>query len=84
MKYFIPYSQFSIVYIDDILIFSNDIDQHFKHLKIFIQVVKQNGLVLSPTKINLFQTKIKFLGHYIQQGTIIPIERSSNFCGKFP
>ena len=81
---FIPYSHFCIVYIDDILIFSDNIDQHFKHLKIFIDIVKQNGLVLSPTKINLFQTKIRFLGHNIHQGTIIPIERSLIFADNFP
>jgi hypothetical protein len=29
---FTPYTSFSIVYIDDDLIFSNSIDQHWKHL----------------------------------------------------
>ena len=29
------YLEFSIVYIDDVLIFSNYIEEHFKHLKIF-------------------------------------------------
>ena len=29
---FNPYSNFVIFYIDDVLIFSQDIDQHFKHL----------------------------------------------------
>jgi len=55
---FNPYSKFVIVYIDDVLIFSQTIDQHFKHLYTFINIIKQNGLVVSQTKINLFQTKI--------------------------
>ncbi|KAL6332367.1 hypothetical protein AAG906_004937 [Vitis piasezkii] len=38
-----------------------------------------NGLSLLATKINLFQTKIRFLGHHIHQGTFIPIQRSIEF-----
>ena len=79
---FNPYSQFTIVYIDDVLIFSPNLEQHYKHF--FIKIIKQNGLVLSKTKINLFQTRIRFLGQYITQGTITPIERSIAFADKFP
>ena len=81
---FNDYSEFCIVYIDDVLVFSKSIEQHFKHLKTFFYVIKKNGLVLSKTKMSFFQTKIRFLGHYIQQGTIIPIERSVAFAEKFP
>ena len=51
---FYPCSKFIIVYIDDVLSFSQSIDQHFKHIHIFIRIVKQNGLLVSKTKINLF------------------------------
>nr|KYP55965.1 Enzymatic polyprotein [Cajanus cajan] len=81
---FNPYSNFCIVYIDDVLVFSNSIDQHFKHLEIFFKVIKRNGLAISKTKIYLFQTKIKFLGHTIFQGAIRPICRVIEFTDKFP
>ena len=32
---------------------------------------------------SLFQTKIRFLGYYISQGKITPIERSLEFVNKF-
>ena len=54
------------------------------HIQIFINIIKQNGLVVSKSKINLFQTRIRFLGHNIYQGTIIPMERSIEFANKFP
>lgn len=62
---FNPYSNFLIVYIDDILVFSSSIEEHLKHLNRFIQTVKDNDLSLLASKINLFQTKIRFLGHQI-------------------
>ncbi|MCF8701941.1 RNA-directed DNA polymerase [Corynebacterium sp. MC-10] len=77
-------SSFSIVYIDDVLIFSEDIDSHFKHLNIFLKTVKYNGLVVSAKKIKLFQTGIRFLGHDLYQGTYKPICRVIEFADKFP
>ena len=35
------YSKFSIVYIDDILIYSKNLDQPFKHIKTFFNVIKE-------------------------------------------
>ena len=81
---FNDYTNFFIVYIDDVLIFSNFIEEHFKHLKKFQKIVRDNGLVISATKIKLFQTNIRFLGFDIYQGQIKPIHRAIEFANKFP
>ena len=81
---FNDYTKFSIVYIDDVLIFSNSIEEHFKHLRIFQKIVRENGLVISATKIKLFQTNIRFLGFDIYQGQIKPIHRAIEFANKSP
>ena len=72
-----------IIYIDDVLLFSSSIEEHLKHLNKLIQTVKENSLHISTSKMNLFQTKIKFLAHHIQKGTITPIQRSIQFVDKF-
>ena len=81
---FTPYTSFIIVYINNVLVFSKSIDQHFKHLQTFLHVIEKNGLAVSASKMVLFQTKIRFLGHDIYQGTIKPILRSLAFADKFP
>ena len=73
---FNPFSAFIIVYIDDVLVFSNSIEQHFKHLDQFYNIIKESGLVVSAKKMKLFLTKIRFLGFEIYQETIQPISRS--------
>ena len=73
---FTPFTKFSIVYINDVLIFSKSIDNHWKHLDIFVNVIEHNGLVVLATKINLFKDKIRFLGHNIYKGTLSPIDRA--------
>ena len=43
---FSPYTEFIIVFIDNLLVYSQNIE-HFKRLRIFINVVKKAGLVVS-------------------------------------
>ena len=80
---FTPFTEFSIVYIDDVLIFSKSIEDHWKHLEIFVNINKHNGLVVLATRIKLFQDKIRFLGHNIYRGTLSPIDKAIQFCRKF-
>lgn len=81
---FNPFLDFIIVYSDDVLVYSTSIEEYWKYLNRFIQTVKENGLSLFATTINLFQTKIRFLDHHIYQGTITLIQRSIQFVDKFP
>ncbi|XP_028104274.1 uncharacterized protein LOC114303333 [Camellia sinensis] len=81
---FTPYTEFALSYIDDVLIFTSSIDQHLKHLNIFKNVIIRNGLVISAPKMQLFQTTVRYLGHNISNGSIIPINRSIKFASKFP
>ena len=80
---FNPFSKFCIVYIDDVLIFSKSIYEHWKYLNSFLSIIKINGLVVSSPKIKLFQTKIRFLGYNIYEGKISPIDRVIKFADKF-
>ena len=56
---FNDYTRFSIVYIDDVLIFSNSTEEHFQHLTIFQKIRRENGMVISASKIKLLQNKKK-------------------------
>ncbi|RDX96529.1 putative enzymatic polyprotein, partial [Mucuna pruriens] len=55
---FNQYMDFSLVYLDDVLIFSININQHIEHLKKFINIIKENSLVVLEKKSKIFQTKI--------------------------
>ncbi|XP_022889095.1 uncharacterized protein LOC111404534 [Olea europaea var. sylvestris] len=48
-----------------------------------MHVIKKNSLAVSVKKIVLCQTKIRFLGYNIQNGSIIPIQRSLDCTEKF-
>ena len=53
---------FITVYIDDILVASSTLEEHYNHLNKFFDLCEQHGLVLSKRKTVLGQTNISFLG----------------------
>ena len=65
---FNSFSHFTVVYIDDVLVYSSSIDEHWKHLHSFLDIIKRNGLVVFAKKVKLFQTKVRFLGFDISEG----------------
>nr|AEE39270.1 polyprotein [Gooseberry vein banding associated virus] len=62
--------EFVAVYIDDILVFSNSLQEHESHLRQMLEVCRKNGLVLSPTKMKVAVTTVEFLGAIIGNGKI--------------
>ena len=53
---------FVVIYLDDILIYSDNIDDHKKHIKKVLKRLRENQLYTSPTKCVFHQDRIEFLG----------------------
>nr|BAA01607.1 194K polypeptide [Rice tungro bacilliform virus]prf//1817177A capsid protein [Rice tungro bacilliform virus] len=62
--------KFALLYIDDILIASNNEKEHIEHLKIFFNRVKEVGCVLSKKKSKMFLKEVEYLGVEIKEGKI--------------
>jgi hypothetical protein len=54
-----------VVYLDDIVIFSDNIDSHKWHVWSVLDRLCRANLYCSPKKTMLFQSKVKFLGHWV-------------------
>ena len=64
-KIFSDYSSFIIVYIDDMLICSDNEKDHEKHLDVFITLCKEHGIILLEKKVEIKKKEIEFLGMII-------------------
>ena len=53
---------FVVIYLDDILIYSDNLIDHKKHVKEVLGRLRDNGLYVLPTKCIFHQEKIEFLG----------------------
>ena len=54
-----------IIYLDDIVIFSKDLASHLERLEAVFQKLEEAGLKLKPSKCELFQRQLAYLGHVI-------------------
>lgn len=62
--------QFVIVFIDDILIYLKSDEEHTGHLRIGLQVLKENKLFSKLSKCELWLQEVSFLGHVISKDGI--------------
>eukprot|EP01018_Ginkgo_biloba_P028436 Gb_06750 [translate_table: standard] len=67
---FLPYNDFIIVYIDDILIFSPDEETNLMHLNKFYDIIINSGLTLSASKMEINKYFIHYLRLEINKGHI--------------
>jgi hypothetical protein len=59
-----------VVFIDDILIFSKNEEEHDKHLSMVLQKLRENQLYAKLNKCEFWLKEISFLGHIISEGGI--------------
>ena len=56
-----------IVYLDDIIIYSQDAANHIQRFKAFFQKLTKSGLKPKPSKCECFKKIIKYLGHIVSE-----------------
>ncbi|XP_061370447.1 uncharacterized mitochondrial protein AtMg00860-like [Gastrolobium bilobum] len=71
-RIFQPYlDRFVIIFIDDILIYSNSEEEHEEHLRTGLQVLKEKKLYTKPSKCEFWLNSVKFLGHVISAKGVV-------------
>jgi hypothetical protein len=57
--------RFVVCYLDDILIYSKNIEEHEEHVKLVLQKLREKGLYAKAEKCAFHQPKVEFLGYVI-------------------
>ncbi|GJY42241.1 putative reverse transcriptase domain-containing protein [Tanacetum coccineum] len=66
-----PYlDKFVIMFINDILVYSKDEEEHGKHLKIILELLKKERLYAKFSKCDFWLDSVQFLGHVIDHNGV--------------
>lgn len=63
-------SEFVLVLVDDILIFSKSAEEHKKHVDIVLQLLREHSILIKPSNCVWGQTELPYLGHIVGQDGI--------------
>ena len=76
-RVFQPYlDQFVVVFVNDILIYSQSEEEHEDHLRIVLQALKDHQLYVKFSKCEFWLTEMKFLGHVVSaSGVSVDLEK---------
>lgn len=64
-----------LIYLDDLIVLSNDEYDGIKNVKAVLDIASQVGLEINWKKCRFLQRRVDFLGHVIGNGTIRSSER---------
>jgi len=63
-----PYlRKYVLVFFDNILVYNQDEENHRKHLKLVMQILRENQLFANTKKCSFGQSQLEYLGHLISE-----------------
>jgi mannitol/fructose-specific phosphotransferase system IIA component (Ntr-type) len=64
-------NNFVTIFLDDILVYSKSEEEHEKHLRMVLQVLREHQLYAKLSKCSFYQERIHYLGHIISKDGIV-------------
>ena len=75
---------YCLIYLDDIITFSTDEDDHLHHMRVIFDRFRVEHLKLKPSKCSLFHDEIVFLAHCVMKDGVQPSEEHVKAITNFP
>ena len=68
--------KFVLVFLDDILIYSKNEEEHEEHLRLTLQLLREHQLYAKLSKYDFYRDRTQYLGHIIsEEGILVDPEK---------
>ena len=84
MNYLLMDVNHTMVYIDDIIIYSTNFEEHLNDIENVLKVLKTSGLKLKPSKCEWVKQEVSFLGHIVSAKGMTPDPVNTEKVRNFP
>ncbi|KZZ95139.1 Ribonuclease H-like protein [Ascosphaera apis ARSEF 7405] len=75
---------FCVVYLDDVLIFSNTLDEHIEHIDKVLTRLQDNELAVKPSKCAIAAEELDFCGYVVGKGELRPMPMKLDAIREWP
>ena len=75
---------FVLVYLDDVLIFSNDLDEHIEHVDKVLTLLDENSVRLRLSKCFFAKKELEYLGHMVSEEGLKPTDSKIKAVTEWP
>jgi hypothetical protein len=76
--------KFVLVYLDDILIYSNSDEEHREHLRLVFEALREANLYARPLKCTFNKPSVEFCGHIVGQGVVKVLDAKIRAVREWP
>ena len=73
-----------LVYLDDIVIYSDNVDDHWKHVRDVLQILRENKLYCKRSKCHFNQTSLSYLGYIMSSSGVSMDPRKTKAIAEWP
>ena len=73
-----------VVYLDDILVYSDSMEDHYDHLEKVLSTLDRNQLIAQPSKCVITASELEFCGHIVGNGHIRPLPAKVEIIRAWP
>lgn len=74
---------FILLYIDDIIIFSKNFQEHIQHLRLTLQRLRESRLQAKEKKCHFVMDQVSFLGHTVSKDGVKVLKKNTDTVQKF-